>query len=136
MGHIKRCDLEISKVKIPSKQALVNLDKLFSPIFNRMVTCRIENRKLSSLRDTLLPKLMSGEISVEEVSLDQLAKLSFIGYLCVYFNGLRNFINFNNTNAAMKEKLIDEIKTAMRTVITADQMSILCNCLLYTSRCV
>ena len=32
MGHIKRCDLEISKVKIPSKQALVNLDKLFSPI--------------------------------------------------------------------------------------------------------
>ena len=70
MGHIKRCDLEISKVKIPSKQALVNLDKLFSPIFNRMVTCRIENRKLSSLRDTLLPKLMSGEISVEEVSLD------------------------------------------------------------------
>ena len=70
MGHIKRCDLEISKVKIPSQQALVNLDKLFSPIFNRMVTCRIENRKLSSLRDTLLPKLMSGEISVEEVSLD------------------------------------------------------------------
>ena len=70
MGHIKRCDLEIKKKKIPSKQALVNLDKLFSPIFNRMVTCRIENRKLSSLRDTLLPKLMSGEISVEEVSLD------------------------------------------------------------------
>ena len=70
MGHIKRCDLEISKVKIPSKQALVNLDKLFSPIFNRMVTCRIENRKLSSLRDTLLPKLMSGELSVEEVSFD------------------------------------------------------------------
>ena len=29
----------------------------------------------------------------------------------------------------MKEKLIDEIKTAMRTVITADQMSILCNVL-------
>ena len=57
------------------------------------------------------------------------SKLSFIGYLCVYFNGLRNFINFNNTNAAMKEKLIDEIKTAMRTVITADQMSILCNVL-------
>lgn len=70
MGHIKRCDLEISKVKIPSKQALVNLDKLFSPIFNRMVTCRIENRKLSSLRDTLLPKLMSGKLSVEEVSFD------------------------------------------------------------------
>ena len=70
MGHIKRCDLEISKVKIPSKQALVNLDKLFSPIFNRMVTCRIENRKLSSLRDTLLPKLMSSELSVEEVSFD------------------------------------------------------------------
>ena len=29
-----------------------------------------ENIKLSTLRDTLLPKLMSGELSVEEVSLD------------------------------------------------------------------
>ena len=29
----------------------------------------------------------------------------------------------------MKEKLINEIKTAMHTVITADQMSILCNVL-------
>ena len=29
-----------------------------------------ENIKLSTLRDTLLPKLMSGELSVEEVSFD------------------------------------------------------------------
>lgn len=65
MGHIKRCDLETSEVKIPNKQILTNLSDLFSPIFDAMITCRVENRKLSSLRDTLLPKLMSGEINVE-----------------------------------------------------------------------
>lgn len=30
-----------------------------------MITHRIENRKLSALRDTLLPKLMAGEIAIE-----------------------------------------------------------------------
>ena len=29
-----------------------------------MITHRIENRKLSALRDTLLPKLMAGEIKI------------------------------------------------------------------------
>ncbi len=62
MGHIKRCDLETSEVKIPNKDTLTYLDKIFSPIFNSMIICRIENRKLSAVRDTLLPKLMNGEM--------------------------------------------------------------------------
>jgi len=64
MRHIKRCDLETSDVKIPNKDTLTYLDKIFSPIFNSMIICRIENRKLSALRDTLLPKLMLGEMHV------------------------------------------------------------------------
>lgn len=63
MGHIKRCDLESSEVKVPEKSILEYLDKIFTPLFDSMITHRIENRKLSALRDTLLPKLMAGEIN-------------------------------------------------------------------------
>lgn len=63
MGHIKRCDLESSEVKVPEKPILEYLDKIFTPLFDSMIAHRIENRKLSALRDTLLPKLMAGEIS-------------------------------------------------------------------------
>ncbi len=63
MGHIKRCDLESSEVKVPEKPILEYLDKIFTPLFDSMIAHRIENRKLSALRDTLLPKLMAGEIN-------------------------------------------------------------------------
>lgn len=65
MGHIKRCDLESSEVKVPEKSILEYLDKIFTPLFDSMITHRIENRKLSALRDTLLPKLMAGELNLE-----------------------------------------------------------------------
>lgn len=64
MGHIKRCDLESSEVKVPEKPILEYLDKIFTPLFDSMIAHRIENRKLSALRDTLLPKLMAGEIKI------------------------------------------------------------------------
>lgn len=63
MGHIKRCDLESSEVKVPEKPILEYLDEIFTPLFDSMIAHRIENRTLSALRDTLLPKLMAGEIS-------------------------------------------------------------------------
>lgn len=65
MGHIKRCDLESSEVKIPEKPILEYLDKIFTPLFDSVIAHRIENRNLSALRDTLLPKLMAGEIAIE-----------------------------------------------------------------------
>lgn len=65
MGHIKRCDLESSEVKIPEKPILEYLDKIFTPLFDSVIAYRIENRNLFALRDTLLPKLMAGEIAIE-----------------------------------------------------------------------
>ena len=65
MGHIKRCDLESSEVKIPEKPILEYLDKIFTPLFDSVIAHRIENRNLFALRDTLLPKLMAGEIAIE-----------------------------------------------------------------------
>lgn len=64
MGHIKRGDLDAAKVIIPSAESLKELDKIMSPMLQSIISNRIENNNLSILRDTLLPKLMSGEITV------------------------------------------------------------------------
>jgi type I restriction enzyme S subunit len=66
MGHIRREDLEKSRVLVPDSTTYSNMDKLMSPIYNLIIVNRIENTRLANLRDTLLPKLMSGELSVEE----------------------------------------------------------------------
>ena len=57
-------------ISIPSDTKLKQFNSIADPLFSQIESNKKENIKLSSLRDTLLPKLMSGEISVEEVSLD------------------------------------------------------------------
>lgn len=64
MGHINRNHLEESKVIIPSKELITKADLVIGPIFKQIINLSIENRKLIDLRDSLLPKLMFGEIRV------------------------------------------------------------------------
>ena len=64
MGHIKRSALAESEVYIPSENRMLELEKLFNPLIEAMVSSKIKSRKLSKLRDVLLPKLMSGEVDV------------------------------------------------------------------------
>lgn len=52
---------------IPSKQALSAFDEIIQPIFAQIRNLRDENANLSQLRDTLLPKLMSGELDVSNI---------------------------------------------------------------------
>ena len=54
---------------IPSKQALSAFDEIIQPIFAQIRNLRDENANLSQLRDTLLPKLMSGELDVSDIDL-------------------------------------------------------------------
>lgn len=44
-------------------------DKLVCPLFSMMKNNEEENRKLAILRDSLLPKLMSGEIDISNPDL-------------------------------------------------------------------
>lgn len=44
-------------------------DELITPLFTLMKSNERENRKLSYLRDTLLPKLMSGELDISEINI-------------------------------------------------------------------
>ena len=64
MGHIKRGDLETSEVLVPDSLLLEKYDNIMTPIFNAIISNRIENRNLAALRDALLPKLMNDEIKL------------------------------------------------------------------------
>lgn len=69
MGHIKREELEKVEVIIPSKCDYKRIGALIKPLFDLIISNRIEDRKLTALRNTLLPKILSGEIDVCDIQL-------------------------------------------------------------------
>lgn len=54
---------------IPSKDVLSAFDDLIQPIFAQIRNLRNENTRLTDLRDTLLPRLMSGKLDVSNIDL-------------------------------------------------------------------
>lgn len=69
MGHIKREELAKAEVLIPSDIDYQNIGSIMNPIFDLIISNRIESSRLAKLRDELLPKLMSGEIDVSNIRL-------------------------------------------------------------------
>lgn len=67
MGHIKREALENAEVLIPTEKDYSNVGDLLTPLYEQVIRNRVENRKLALLRDSLLPRLISGELSVADV---------------------------------------------------------------------
>lgn len=67
MGHIKREHLQSATVLVPPADIYNEIGKLLGPIYEAITRNRIESKMLAQLRDSLLPKLMSGEIDVSEV---------------------------------------------------------------------
>lgn len=57
------------QVTIPAISAMTDFDKIVSPIFEKVLQNQKENLCLTSLRDNLLPKLMSGELDVSNIKL-------------------------------------------------------------------
>ena len=54
---------------IPSKDALSAFNGVIQPIFDQIRNLRDENTRLADLRDTILPRLMSGELDVSNIDL-------------------------------------------------------------------
>lgn len=52
---------------IPDEESIRDFTEFCTPLFQQQRTLEAENRQLSSLRDSLLPKLMSGELDVSEL---------------------------------------------------------------------
>lgn len=57
-------DFRKTEILIPDKGIMDKFTNLTSPIFNKIWANEEENMKLASLRDSLLPKLMFGEIDI------------------------------------------------------------------------
>lgn len=69
MGHIKRDELAKAEVLIPNEADYKRIRTLLQPIYDLIITNRIENKRLAKIRDILLPKLMSGELDVSAIQL-------------------------------------------------------------------
>lgn len=54
------------EILIPSQKAVEDFANVIDGFFRRIFTIGTENSRLSTLRDTLLPRLMSGELEVPE----------------------------------------------------------------------
>lgn len=66
---ISQANLKKVPVTIPNIKDLDAFNNIIQPIFAMIRKNRNENEKLALLRDTLLPKLMKGEIDVSEVKI-------------------------------------------------------------------
>ena len=71
MGHIQRGHLTAAKVLIPPRPLLNAMTRTMSPIIDQLIANRTQSRTLATLRDTLLPKLLSGELSVAEATVNR-----------------------------------------------------------------
>lgn len=65
MGHIKRSDLDEAMVLIPDNDEIEKMTFQMNPILDKIQLNNNQINSLSRLRDTLLPKLMSGEVRVK-----------------------------------------------------------------------
>jgi len=68
MGHIQRCHLSAAVTVCPPAETISRMSAVLDPIWLRMIHNSVEARTLAEIRDYLLPRLMSGEVSVGDVS--------------------------------------------------------------------
>ena len=64
--HVKPSDIHDFELAIPDKESIYDFQDKVKPFFDKIAAIQKENSRLSLLRDTLLPRLMSGELEVPE----------------------------------------------------------------------
>lgn len=62
--EISKSAFKTLEIQIPPKQSLVDFQIIIKPLFEKLKSNQTQIRTLTTLRDTLLPKLMSGEVRV------------------------------------------------------------------------
>lgn len=67
--NISASDIMSIPCVIPSKEAINKFNETIQPLFDLIISNQRENQQLSELRDSLLPKLMSGELDVSDIDL-------------------------------------------------------------------
>ena len=114
--HLKQIDLIV-----PPDDVLKEYNDLIFPLIEKMKSLKSEIDQLIKLRDTLLPKLMSGAIDVSKINCD--LKLYFIKFILKSIIQIWRYFN-------MKTKLISKIQNQMKPFLNQGQYLKLTNSLL------
>ena len=69
VSHLGKNDIDKFKFITPSIDVVLAFSKIVSPLIKEVVNRAKESRRLPELRDTLLPRLMSGELKVNEINM-------------------------------------------------------------------
>lgn len=67
--HINKNDVETHEIIVPSTELISQFDEIIRPLFDQISANCFEINKLEQLRDTLLPKLMNGEIDLDNIEI-------------------------------------------------------------------
>ena len=67
--YVSLGELRKLPITLPSSQQLKNFNAVVKPIIEQIIILTKESKQLTELRDSLLPKLMSGELDVSEIEL-------------------------------------------------------------------
>lgn len=70
--HINKQNVEQMKLKLPGKNFISTYKEKVAPLYEMIAINCFENERLAGIRDTLLSKLMSGEIDVENIRLPEM----------------------------------------------------------------
>jgi type I restriction enzyme S subunit len=65
--HLGKGDLDFIETVIPDKESLLKFKTLSTPIEEKIINNQQEIQSLTKTRDTLLPKLMSGQVRVKNL---------------------------------------------------------------------
>lgn len=65
--HINRSDLDEVQAPVGTKEHRVQFMNQINPVFEKAVLCGTESEILNQIRDTLLPRLLSGELAPEQI---------------------------------------------------------------------
>ena len=66
MGHIQRKHLTEAKVVVPNEAVMTVASGVFEPLFEQLINNALQAQTLATLRDTLLPRLISGQLRLPE----------------------------------------------------------------------
>lgn len=68
MGHIQRSHLSAARIIVPSDEVLAKASEVMDPLLGVVIANSLRARTLTSLRDTLLPRLISGRLRLPEAA--------------------------------------------------------------------
>ena len=67
--NLSSSEIKASQTVLPSEEVNNAFSEITLPMFEIIINNQLENQRLAQLRDTLLPKLMSGELDVSDIEI-------------------------------------------------------------------